>query len=265
MNKPLFPDVLVNGEPIRQADIAAEAQNHSAPEGKPGLAWRKAAKALVIRSLLLQEARRLGLTAQPAERGPGRVETEDEALIRALLEDRIEAKPPTQDAILALWQAAPDRFVSPALWEVSHILCAADPADKAATDAARARAEVMARALRDTPKDFTRFAREQSDCDSRANLGALGQLGPGDTVPEFESALHDLPEGSLTPDPVQTRFGFHIIRMDARAEGRQLPFAAVKDWIADSLEKAAWARAAKSYTDALVSAASIQGLDMRAR
>ena len=42
------------------AAIAAEAQNHEAPKGKPGLAWRKAARALVIRELLLQEAVKLG-------------------------------------------------------------------------------------------------------------------------------------------------------------------------------------------------------------
>jgi peptidyl-prolyl cis-trans isomerase C len=67
MNMALFPDVVVNGETIPSAAIAAEAQNHSAPKDKPGIAWRKAAQALAIRTLLLQEARARGLVA-----GPGR-------------------------------------------------------------------------------------------------------------------------------------------------------------------------------------------------
>ena len=264
MNKPLFPDVLVNGEPISQTDIAAEAQNHSAPQGKPGLAWRKAARALVIRKLLLQEAQRLGLKAAPAARGAGRVETEEEALIRAVLEDRIDVVPPTEEAVRAVWQAAPERFVSPPLWEVSHILCAADPGDAAAIAKARARANALCAELGDDPAGFVRMAKEHSDCDSRANGGALGQLGPGDTVPEFEAELVKLQEGEITREPVQTRFGFHIIRMDARAEGKPLPFAAVKPKITEALEKAEWARAAKAFADALVADARIEGLAMDA-
>ena len=40
MNMALFPAVVVNGETISPAAIAAEAQNHSAPRAKPGIAWR---------------------------------------------------------------------------------------------------------------------------------------------------------------------------------------------------------------------------------
>ena len=80
MNVALFPDVVVNGETIPSAAIAAEAQNHTAPRGKPGIAWRKAAQALAIRALLLQEAKRRGLTPDPLELAPGRFETDDEAL-----------------------------------------------------------------------------------------------------------------------------------------------------------------------------------------
>ena len=65
MGDTLFPDLVVNGEHIPHTAVAAEVQNHTAPKGKPGLAWRKAAKALAMRALLLQEARRRGLTPVP--------------------------------------------------------------------------------------------------------------------------------------------------------------------------------------------------------
>ncbi|NCO17517.1 MAG: peptidase, partial [Alphaproteobacteria bacterium] len=65
MGNPLQPELCVNGEVIPAAAIAAEAQNHPAPPGKPGLAWRAAARALAVRALLLQEARRLGLSPAP--------------------------------------------------------------------------------------------------------------------------------------------------------------------------------------------------------
>ena len=52
--------------------------------------------------------------------------------------------------------------------------------------------------------------------------------------------------------------------MDARAEGKPLPFAAVKPKITEALEKAEWARAAKAFADALVADARIEGLAMDA-
>ena len=93
MNMSLFPDVVVNGETIPSAAIAAEAQNHSAPKDKPGIAWRKAAQAMAIRALLLQEARARGLAAEPLALAPGRWETDDEALIRVLLDEAVLPDP----------------------------------------------------------------------------------------------------------------------------------------------------------------------------
>jgi peptidyl-prolyl cis-trans isomerase C len=147
---------------------------------------------------------------------------------------------------------------------VSHILIACDPRDAAAKAAARARAtDLAARALAD-PRGFARLAAEHSDCGSKSAGGALGQLGPGDTVPEFEAALRRLAEGDITPAPVLTRHGWHVIRMDAMAEGAILPYAAVRGRIAAALEKAGWARAARDVVAGLVARAEITGADLAA-
>ena len=55
--KPLLPDVTVNGVLIDPALIANEAQNHPAPQGKPGLAWQAAARALAVRRELRECSR----------------------------------------------------------------------------------------------------------------------------------------------------------------------------------------------------------------
>ncbi len=81
------PAVSVNAVIIPTAAIAGEVQNH--PGASPKAAWEEAARALVIRELLLQRARALGLTDAPRSKG-GLRETEEAALIRALLE--IEGK-----------------------------------------------------------------------------------------------------------------------------------------------------------------------------
>jgi peptidyl-prolyl cis-trans isomerase C len=128
-SKPLFPDVFVNGQEISAADIAAEAQNHNAPKDKPGWAWRDGARALVIRELLLQEARKRDLQPQPKELDPGKFETEDESLIRELLDLAVTPKVPSDIDMRKVYDAQPDMFRAPTLYEPSHILFAADPTD----------------------------------------------------------------------------------------------------------------------------------------
>ena len=261
MNVALFPDVVVNGETIPSAAIAAEAQNHSAPKDKPGIAWRKAAQALAIRALLLQEARRRGLVPDPVELAPGRVETEEESLIRALLDEALAIAPVTEDDVRAEWEKDPGRYRSAPLWDVSHILCACDPRDAEERKAAEARAQALLTTLDGDAKGFERAARD-SDCGSKSSGGYLGQLGPGDTVPEFEAALRTLADGSITPVPVLSRHGWHIIRMNAIAPGEVLPYETVRPKIAQALEKTAWARASRDFVETLARDAEIEGASL---
>ena len=264
MAKALFPDARRQRrtDPAQHA-IAAEAQNHSAPRGKPGLAWRAAANALAMRALLLQEARHRQLRADPQEVGPGRFETEEEALIRQLLETTIAITPPDESELHAEWERNPARFRSPPLWEVSHILCACDPRDDEARHKAHARAISLIESAHRAPRGFAALAARESDCGSKSSGGALGQLGPGDTVPEFEAALRRLDEGQITPEPVLSRHGYHIIRLDAVAEGQPLPYHAVRQKILDAMEKSAWVRASQQFVDQLIASAEISGADLK--
>ncbi|MFC3615374.1 peptidylprolyl isomerase [Lutimaribacter marinistellae] len=263
MNAALFPDLIVNGETVPHTVVAAETQNHDAPKGKPGIAWRKAANAVAIRTLLLQEAARRGLSPDPVEIGSGQFETDEEALIRGLLETAVSVTPPDEEEVRAEWARDPSRFRAPPLWEVSHILCACDPRNEAETDAAHDRAKELTARILNNPRGFAQLAKDHSDCGSKANGGALGQLGPGDTVPEFQAALRDLPEGQITETPVLTRHGWHVIRMDAVADGAILPFEAVRPKIRQAMEKAAWRRSAHALVDQLVAAADILGADLK--
>jgi len=261
MHAGLFPDLIINGEVVPHDQVAAETQNHEAPKGKPGIAWRKAANAVAIRTLLLQESRSRGLVPQCQEVAPGRFETEEEALIRGLLEQEVAVAPPPDSDIRAEWARDPTRFRTPPLWEVSHILCACDPRDDAGRDKALIRAKTIAGMAVNDPKGFATLAARESDCGSKSSGGALGQLGPGDTVPEFEAALRSLAEGDITAEPVLTRHGYHVIRLDALAQGKVLTFEAVRPRIAEAMEKAAWAKTARAFVDRLVGAADIQGAD----
>lgn len=257
--KPLLPPVFVNGIEISAERIAAEAQNHPAPKAKPGLAWKAAARALAIRELMLQEARARGLTPDPAEVAPGQFETEDEALIRQLAEVAITPAAADEADLRRVYDVHPDRFRAPSLYEAAHILFPRQD-DMVAV---RAHAEAVLSELRANPRRFGELARTHSACSSKDNGGLLGQLGQGDTVPEFEAALDALKEGQIS-DPVETRFGLHLIRLDARARGDVLPFETVLPRLRDAHAKAAWARAAARFTADLVANARIEGVALQA-
>jgi peptidyl-prolyl cis-trans isomerase C len=63
---------------------------------------------------------------------------------------------------------------------------------------------------------------------------------------------------------VQTRFGFHIIRVDQVIPGRLLPFHQVSNQIANALHAASVDRATQQYLKVLVSRASLDGISLDA-
>lgn len=88
--------VSVNGVAISRDAIAREVQHHKA--SKPIEAWQSAARALVIRELLLQRVRCLGIASSPRDNGGGRRETDEEALLRALIEEEVATPDPDEVA-----------------------------------------------------------------------------------------------------------------------------------------------------------------------
>ncbi len=61
--------------------------------------------------------------------------------------------------------------------------------------------------------DFAELAKEKSTGPSGPNGGSLGWFGPGAMVPSFDAAVQAMEVGSIS-DPVQTQFGWHVIRLN---------------------------------------------------
>ena len=252
--------VSVNGVSIGREAIVHEMQHHPAP--KPIAAWQQAARALVIRELLLQRAHHLGVTPEPISDSDGRRETDDEAMMRALVEREVKVPEPDDETCWRFYQRNQGRFRSPDIYEASHILFAALPADREAYAQARAEAAAVLATLMDNPDSFAVLARAYSRCPSAAQGGNLGQITCGQTTPEFEQSLVALTPGELCAEPVATRYGFHVIRLDRKHEGRTLPYEAVADRIADYLRESVRRRADAQYIARLVTAARIEGVEI---
>jgi peptidyl-prolyl cis-trans isomerase C len=252
-----MPPVTVNGVTIPLRAIAAEVQNFSARN--PGEGWQAAARALVIRELLLQEARRLDIPVEQRADADGRIETVEDALIRALIEREVRIPQADEEMLRRFYDNNRRRFMSAPLWEADHILVAARRDDGDGFAAAGDKASALGAILSSEPDRFSELARDWSDCPSAAAGGSLGQIGPGDTTPEFEASLNGLAEGEVS-GPVETRYGIHLIRLQRRIEGRQLPFEAVREHIESYLSEHVRRQAAAQYITLLIGRAEIRGI-----
>ena len=257
---PKAKGVRVNGVAIPRDEISRETQHH--PSKTPAAAWTAAARALVIRELLLQEARRLDVVGEPMSDSDGRRETADEAAIRTLIAREVRTPEPDDATCRRYYEQNAQRFRSADIFEASHILIAADARDTASYAAAREKAAAICNDLHEHPDRFADLARGCSDCPSAAQDGNLGQITAGQTTPEFEQALQRLTPGTITAEPVASRYGFHVIRLERRIAGRAVPFEAAAERIANYLKDSVERLALAQYVARLASAAAIDGVTL---
>ncbi len=249
---------VIDGVQIPERLIAEEAQNHPADTAQE--ARHAAGHALAIRALLLDRAHVLGLKPEPEIEDDGREETPEEALIRAVLAAEVVVAAPDEAEIRRVYDARRDRFRTPTLTEASHILVAPDADEPSAWEAAHARAQDLIEQLSDANVRFADLARAHSACSSAGVGGVLGQLSPGDLTATVEAGLAQLQPGEISAEPVRSRFGWHVLALDRRIEGRDLPFEHVRERIALHLESRAWTAAAARYVAGLASDARERGI-----
>ncbi|MCI3135323.1 peptidylprolyl isomerase [Phenylobacterium aquaticum] len=250
--------IVVEGVEIPEFLIADEVQNH--PSLSAAEARTAAGKALAVKALLLHRADELGLRAEPLIDEAGREETAEEALIRATLDAEVKIEPPSTAECRRVYDAQRARFTTPALIEAAHILIEPKTDDADGWAAALRTAQDALAQVTVQPAAFAALAKALSDCPSGQVGGSLGQLGPGDVVGEIETALAGLRPGEVLARPVRSRFGWHLLKLDRRMEGRELPFDYVEDKIRLHLESRAWTAAATRYVSDLADRARAQGV-----
>lgn len=239
--------VIVNGYELSDAEMERELPQHQdAPD-----AMKSAMTALVLRRVLLDEARQLGV-------GSG---LDEEAVIDALLQQEVKVPTPGREECQRQYQAHPERFKVGELAEASHILFQVTPAVD--LEALRKHAAVVLADLLENPQRFDECAKANSNCPSGEVGGSLGQIGRGDTVPEFERALFAAEAGSIIPKLVETRFGLHIIQVGRKVDGRLLPFEEIESGIADAMHQASHDHALRQYLQLLIGRAKISGIDLQ--
>lgn len=245
--------IFVNDIEVTESQINAEVQYH--PASSLSEAKHAAARALVIRELLIQRAIEVGLCDR------GEILKKLDETIEKLLEKEITIPQADDQSCRRYFENNKSRFYTHPLFEVSHILYAASPTNKLAYQESFQKAHDALDRLNDKPDLFETIALEESHCSSAQNGGYLGQITKGQTTSAFESALISMKEGDIS-QPVASEFGHHIIKVHKRVEGRQMPYDMVYATIHQYLHQKSWNQAFCQYIQLLAGRAIIQGFEL---
>lgn len=242
----------VNEIAIDEKAILAEMQYHPADSQQAAMA--KAAESLVIGELFRQRAADLGLQISDEMK-----DASDDDFLAALIEREVAIPEADEQACSNYYQQNLERFTTSPLLEVRHVLLAAAPDDELDRVNSKMMAEQIIKQLQEGD-DFGRLAQQHSACPSSATAGSLGQISRGQTVAEFERQVFSAGTG-LIPNPVETRYGLHVVWVDRKIEGKQLPYDAVKEKIAAYLNEKVERKAVAQYIHTLIQDAEIKGFD----
>ena len=130
-----------------------------------------------------------------------------------------------------------ERLGVPEQVRARHILFKVDPASsEAEKNKTQARAEAVLKRVK-AGEDFARLAAAHSDdAGSKAKGGDLGYFSPGKMVPDFEALAFYTNPGEIS-DIVETKYGYHIIKVEDHIEARERSFDEMKDYIKEKLHQ----------------------------
>ncbi len=248
----IAPGIVVNGIHISSEVINEEVQYHPAQSYFD--AKYEAMQSLVIKELLCQEAANNNIAVD--------VENPDRA-IDDLLDKTLEINEPDDKLCAKYYEQNQKRFMTSPLFQVSHILYLAPPEDEEAYEQAKLKADIALKRIQKSPELFSSIAKSESSCSTSGEGGRLGQISKGQTMPMFEAAMLDMNEGDLSNKPVASEVGYHIIRVDKRAEGKLLSYNMVSSKVAEFLKSESWNIAFNEYIHTLADKAKISGFKLK--
>lgn len=173
-------------------------------------------KELIKEELLFLEAKKQGLNKE-AEVVAKLEEFERMTLINLLLKKEIEEHgTPSEEEIREYYDKNPNGFKTGFGIRAKHIL----------VETKEAAEDILKRIQKG--ESFSNLAKELSkDSGSAKRDGDLGFFGPGTMLPEFEKVAFNLKIGAIS-NPVKTQFGYHIIQVTEKKEGKLRNFEEVK-------------------------------------
>jgi len=215
--------------------------------------------------LLRQAAQREGLLVGDDPPGiDGAIGEAATVAIDALLERMVRVPEPSDEACRRYHAAHAARYAAGERVRVRHILFAVTPGVDVVALRKRAEDALLDVRCHDgaAGNGFADAARTLSNCPSGAEGGDLGWVEAKDCAPEFAREIFGKPEVGVLPRLVQSRFGLHVVEVQAREPGVVPDFAAVRGAVSVALRQQGFVTAVRQYLQALAGAAVIEGVDL---
>lgn len=169
------------------------------------------------------------------------LENERRSLLAAEEIEKIMAAAATDEDLKAAYDAKYGENYDEKEYNAAHILVETEE------EANALKAEL------DGGADFAELAKEKSTGPSGPNGGALGWFGKGMMVPEFEAAVMEMQPGEISR-PVQTQFGWHLVKLIETRAKEAPDFDSVREELASELRQ----KAVSARVDELVAAAEVE-------
>ncbi len=212
----------VNGEPIHREDIQAYQKEHGmgVEQSKD---QQQVIDELVARELVYQDALTRDLEKKP-EVQEALKQARRDVLLNAAIQTALAENPVTEEEMKTLYE---DRIsqVKGTEYKARHILVEE-----------KGKAEEVINQL-EGGADFAALAEEFSTGPSGKNGGDLGWFSPQQMVPAFSQAVQNLDKGEFTKEPVQSRFGWHVIKLEDTRSQQPPSFEEVKPQLQQALQQ----------------------------
>ncbi|KAA9130762.1 hypothetical protein F3N42_10330 [Marinihelvus fidelis] len=210
---------------------------------------RQIIQKMLMNSQLAFDAREDGFEADPVVQLRMQLAAEEE-LANAWAEHVVLQSDPADYSVMAeeYYQGNRSMFMTPETVDVTHLLVGTG--DR--TDGeAREKADLLYAEIIAQPDRFQALIFENTDDPSvSTNEGSFKNVKPGDMVKPFEDAAFALEVGAFS-EPVKSRFGYHIIRLDARNPGKQRSFEDVRPQLVNRMRKEHRERVKNEYLSSL--------------
>ncbi len=215
---------LVNGVsiPQSQVDLAVQAEVKQGQVDSPELR-KNIRESLIKRELIVQAAEKQGLD-KTADVQREIAMARQSVLINAYLADYIKKNPVSEDLLKQEYEARKAKLGDKE-YSARHILVETEAEAK----------DIIAKLGKKAK--FEKLASQSKDTGSAANGGALGWAVPSNFVPPFAEALKSLKKGQYTKVPVQSQFGWHVIRLDDERALKIPSFEEVKPQLQQRLQQ----------------------------
>ncbi len=218
---------LVNGVSIPQARIDLRVKAAAAQGQADSPELRKAIREDMINiELMAQEAAKLGLDKN-AEVTQQVELARQSVLVSAFVQDYAKNHPVSEDALKQEYDKLKTKLGNKE-YNARHILVETEAEAK----------DIIAQLGKKGGK-FEKLAAKSRDAGSAQRGGELGWTVPGNFVPPFANALLNLKKGEYTKEPVQTQFGWHVIRLDDTRDLKVPTFEETKPQLQQRLQQQA--------------------------